>query len=49
MIQNAVYRLLRAEVREQGGCREHLRGDEDRLHKHRLILLVSWQRREDYK
>ena len=28
--------LLRADVREQGGCRELLWCDEDRLHKHSL-------------
>ena len=46
MIHNAVYRLLRAEVREQGGCREHLRSDEDRLNIHHLIFLASWQQGE---
>ena len=39
--------LLRADVREQGGCRELLRGAEDRLPKHPLTLLLSQQQRED--
>ena len=54
MITNCCLRFLRAEegLRDLPGSargeeREPDRGDDDRLQKHHLTLVMSWQRRED--